>query len=262
MTHRLHLDQNARAEDLHALALTWYPEATLNGTTLRLTDSCTITFDELAESWELAVPKQRDTADAPEVPDGYGLDKAFPEGAPIDDERDVLDFALGAVRRLGGTLVTDTCHELSPHPFMLPDLTVVSPYQLSPDQTLEVVRDIVPEAELAPTADESTPSDAPYALVLPIFSEAELQVQVERIEHEIPAISHVAWVQEGAVSYTVTFLPHDESRAVSDSPDPSQIKMWQEAYLGCAAIAKALHDAVGGLVLDVDEFLVDAEALF
>lgn len=258
----LTLDEKFREDDLHALAKNWYPDSTLSGNTIRLTPETTLVFNDLEKAWEINAPTQRDSAPGLVVDDGFGLEAAFPDGSPIDEERDVLEFALGAVRRLGGALVTDTGHTLAPHPYMLPDLTVVSPYELSPEQALEVVRAIVPEARIAGDEDADTPTASPYALSLPIFPNAELEVRVERLEHDIPSISHVTWVQDGAVSYTVLYQPHDESSAASTNPDKAQLKQWREAYLGCSAIAKALHTAAGGFVLDIDDFLVDPESLF
>lgn len=275
MTHHLHLDSDIRDEDLCGLARNWYPEATREERTIRVSDSAALVFNELDEAWELQVEPHREQSDsASQIPDSYGLTSAFPDGLPVGEERDLLEFALSAARRLGGTVATDTGHELRPHVLMMPNLTIISPYEMNSAQALEVVREIVPEATLAVAGGDSSlqpgessespdgPQSTPFALALPVFPEADLEVRVERLEHEIPALAHVQWVREGAVSYAVMFQPHDESRAVSTTPDQAQITQWREAYLGCSAIAKSLHDAVGGFIVDIDDFLVEPEALF
>lgn len=267
MTHHLHLDSDISEEDLYTLARNWYPEATRDEHTIRISETAALAFDELQEAWALQVEAHRDDPSASQIPDNYGLAAAFPQGLPGGEERDVLEFALSAARRLGGTVTTDTGHELRPHVLMMPNLTIVSPYELDSAQALEVVREIVPEARLAEAAPGGgeggqAAQEASFALTLPIFPEAGLQVKVGRLEHEIPALDHVQWVREGAVCYAIMFESHEESDAVASTPDQAQVKQWREAYLGCSAIAKSLHDTVGGFIMDIDQFLVDPDSLF
>lgn len=257
MSHRLRLDESAGADDLFALVLNRYPDATRDGEAIRISDTTRFAPAPHGSEWEIHTPKQREQDFAPALADGYGLNRAFADGIPVGEEREVLEFLLGAVRRIGGVLITDSHFELSPHQFMLPDLRVVAPYELRPEQCLEIVREIVKEARI-----EGEPDGAPYAITLPIFPDADLEVRVLELDHEIPAIAHVQWVKDGAAVYHVLFQPHDEDIAVADTPDPAQVKKWREAYLGCSAIAKSLHDVTGGFILDIEGFLVNPDDLF
>lgn len=192
-----------------------------------------------------------------EVPDGFGFDTAFPNGVPAGEEREILEFALNAVRRLGGKVVTDTGHELAPHQFMQPSLHVIAAYELAPKDLLEIVQKIVKESELVGEAE-----GFPYMISAPIFAHADLVVEATTLEEDIPAIEHVEWVKEGAALYTVAYRPDDPSSLVAENPEKPQIREWREAYLGCSAVARAIWDETGGFVLDYENFLVNPNELF
>ena len=192
-----------------------------------------------------------------EIPDGFGFDTAFPNGVPAGEEREILEFALNAVRRLGGKVVTDTGHELAPHQFMQPSLHVIAAYELAPKDLLEIVQKIVKESELVGEAE-----GFPYMISAPIFAHADLVVEATTLEEDIPAIEHVEWVKEGAALYTVAYRPDDPSSLVAENPEKPQIREWREAYLGCSAVARAIWDETGGFVLDYENFLVNPNELF
>ena len=142
---------------------------------------------------------------------------------------------------------------------MLPDLRVVSPYALSAEQALEVVQDIVRESRVDGSEQQSA-AGLPYAIVMPIFPDADLRVRVEKYADDLPALAHVQWVKDAAVNYVVQFEPHGECGSFSHN-DPAQVKKWREAYLGCSAIAKSMHQVVGGFVVDPEGFLIDPDDL-
>lgn len=256
MTHTLVLDQSYGLDDLFALALNRYPLARKKKKTIRVSDTTTLVWHPSKNEASIEVPMHRESGPA-EIPDGYGFDSAFPNGVPAGEEREILEFALNAVRRLGGKLVTDTGHELSPHQFMQPGLMVVAAYELAPKDLLEIVHTIVKEAEIV-----GEPQGFPYELSAPIFAHADLVVEATTLEEDIPAIEHVEWVKEGAALYTVVYRPDDLSTLVSEKPEPSQVREWREAYLGCSAVARAIWDETGGFILDHENYLVEPNELF
>lgn len=260
MTHTLHLPETVELDDLLALVQNWFPEASRKGKSIHITDGVTFAWDKKAHTAAIEVPRERDTEPADELSDGYGVNTAFAEGVPVGVERDIVELALGIVRRLGGHLETDSGHSLQPHQFMLPDLQVVAAHALSAEQLLEIVREIVKESEIENGV--ATETGLPYSIILPVMQDADLRVIAEPLEYDIPAISHVDWVKKGACSYQVMYEPHDQDSAVSENPDKAQIRAWREAYLGCSAIAKAVHNVTGGFILDLDGFLVNADELF
>lgn len=256
MTHTLVLDSSYGLDDLFALALNRYPLARKKKKTIRVSDTTSLVWHPSKNEASIEVPMHRESEPS-DIPDGYGFDTAFPNGVPAGEEREILEFALNAVRRLGGKLVTDTGHELSPHQFMQPGLMVVAAYELAPKDLLEIVHTIVKEAEIV---DE--PEGFPYALSAPIFAHADLVVEASTLEEDIPAIEHVEWVKEGAALYTVVYRPDDLSTLVSEKPEPSQVREWREAYLGCSAVARAIWDETGGFILDHENYLVEPNELF
>ncbi|MDU0938498.1 MAG: hypothetical protein E7A88_08210, partial [Dermabacter sp.] len=147
MTHTLVLDRSYGLDDLFALTLNRYPLARKKKKTIRVSDTTSLVWNPSANEATIEVPMHRDGGPS-EIPDGFGFDTAFPNGVPAGEEREILEFALNAVRRLGGKVVTDTGHELAPHQFMQPSLHVIAAYELAPKDLLEIVQKIVKESEL------------------------------------------------------------------------------------------------------------------
>lgn len=256
MTHTLVLDRSYGLDDLFALTLNRYPLARKKKKTIRVSDTTSLVWNPSANEATIEVPMHRDGGPS-EIPDGFGFDTAFPNGVPAGEEREILEFALNAVRRLGGKVVTDTGHELAPHQFMQPSLHVIAAYELAPKDLLEIVQKIVKESGLV-----GEPEGFPYMISAPIFAHADLVVEATTLEEDIPAIEHVEWVKEGAALYTVAYRPDDPSSLVAENPEKPQIREWREAYLGCSAVARAIWDETGGFVLDYENFLVNPNELF
>ena len=254
MNHRLILDESVSFDDLLTFAKNKYPNAVRKGKNLNLTDEITLGGDRNKSSFLIKVPRQRGISS--DSVDRYGLQQVFGAEVPTGVEGEALAFALSVVRRSGGKLVTDSGVELTPNHFTLPDVQIVSPYELSPQQLLEVVQELIKETRII----ENSADAASYTLELPLFGDSKIQVEVERLNTEIPAISQVEWVRAGAVSYRVEYIP-GASSADPNNHDAHKAEI-REAYLGCSAVAKSIHRVVGGFVLDTEGFLISENDLF
>lgn len=254
MNHRLILDENLSFDDLVNLAQNRFPNATRRGKNLNLTEEIILGGDRSKGTFIFKVPKQRAVSNL--GTDLYGLKKAFGAEVPVGSEAVALQFALAAARRIGGKVITDSGVELAPSFYSVPDIQIISPYELSGKQLLEVVQELIKETRLAGEVATSSP----YSLEIPLFGEAKIQIRVERLNHEIPAISHVKWVREGAVSYRINYLP--EAETFANKMADLQKAEAREAYLGCSVVAKQIHQTVGGFILDSEGYLISEKDLF
>ncbi len=260
MSHRLDVEQPATVDDVFALVTNRYPDAQRDGGSIRVTPRTTFAAGTRQGVWMINAPVEREQGRAPQIDDPYGVSRAFPDGLPTGEELDMVHLALSIARRLGGEVETDTGVVLAPHQFISTDLEVVSPYALTQAECLQVVRELIREArpeEAANTGNEF----APYHITAEIFPNAGLDVTFSRLVHPVEAINHVDWVQRGAFSYTVQLVLHDPSQSPGEKPNDAAMRLLREAFLGCAAVAKRIHLAVGGFVLDSEGFLVSPEDL-
>lgn len=260
MSHRLDVDKPATVGDVFALVTNLYPDAQRDGSSIRVTDRTTFAAGSEEGVWLINTPVERESGAAPQIDDPYGINRAFADGLPMGEELDMVHLALSIARRLGGDLEADTGVVLTPHPFITTDLEVISPYALTQDECLDVVRELIREARPEETAD-SEEEFAPYHITAEIFPDADLDVTFSRLDHPVDAIHHVDWVQRGAFSYTVELVMHDPSQTPGERPGEAAMHLRREAFLGCAAVAKKIHLAVGGFVLDAEGFLVSPDDL-
>lgn len=105
------------------------------------------------QAFVIEAPVERGEAPWPGGGDRTGFGRAFPHGLPVRDEQRVLDWALAAARRLGGTLRVVAEPDgpgvvLTPDPAAAVDLTVWSHLWLEPDAALVVMRRAIPRARL------------------------------------------------------------------------------------------------------------------
>lgn len=193
-----------------------------------------------------------------------------------------------------------TRSRLVPDPSVDTDLTLVSDVWLTPQAALALARQVHPHAELGATGFEwdgpppsaSSASTSPastggvdhdaldetdlralaappplegYAVVLPVAAEdpvaGTVAVEVTGIATPPPALRRLAWLAGGGVQYALRWYPFDDEAAHRERPSAAVRLARREAAALVVALARALHPAVGGEVLDQPGFPVDVRDL-
>ncbi|MCV2392986.1 hypothetical protein OEB99_01575 [Actinotalea sp. M2MS4P-6] len=242
-------------------------------------------------------PRERGDEAWPGSADRDGIARAFPAGLPVRDEGRVIVWLVAAARRLGGAVrVAGSGAVLVPDPAAAVDLTVWSDIWLDPDAGLSVARTAVPRARLDAevpwegppqgtgivaaygaedmdpidravlhTAAEAydmavlesgVPRDA-YGMLADLDHDGMLAVTVSG-ETEVPTVlADVPWAKRGAIAYRVSWEPESlEELGMEHPPVEHRVARGRAAPL-VAALARALHGAVGGEITDMMGFVVD-----
>lgn len=99
-----------------------------------------------------------------------------------------------------------------------------------------------------------------YAHVAPAPG-GQLEVGVAGDEHTPPVLRALPWARGGVISYEVRWRPDDPQVALGPRP-PLALRRHRDAARGLVEqVTVALHEAIGGEVVDDDAFLVAAETL-
>ncbi|GMA32742.1 hypothetical protein [Litorihabitans aurantiacus] len=209
------------------------------------------------------------SAPAPALAGGYGdLLDAFGLTHPEGLERQVLDVVHACARRLAGAVRTSTGVLLEPHPDSAVDLVVHAPTWLDPEALAHVLEPALPGLELMPGADAAAAEghhlDGYGASWTDVRTSndgeddgaAHLAIDVEAAEVLPPALRTAAWTSGGVLSYAVRWAEHDRTPTARAG---LRRRAGIRARIGRAALA--LHEAVGGAILDEDGFLVAPEQL-
>lgn len=212
-------------------------------------------------AWVIDVEPER-SAPAPEIEGGYGeLLDAFGANHPIGVERQVLDVALACARRLAAALRTDGGVLLEPDPASAVDLSVYSPTWLEPDALHQVLVGRLPGLELMPGVDPVAHSrlDGYGAAWYPEGAHGCLVLlEVEAVELLPAALASLGWTASGVIAYHARWVTEVPER----EPDTrAGLRHRQHVSGAVAQAALALHEAVGGVILDEDGFLVLPEQL-
>ena len=247
MNHRLYLNKGASIEQLQKFAENKFLGSFISGENLILDNEISLLKAD-ANSYIIDAPKQREIA---EGFDPYGFRRAFGQMVPAGAEARALLFALAVVRRIGGKVITAEEIELQPDHFTLPGVWIVSPYELSAEQLLQVVSELIKETRLVENAGIQR-------LEVPLLEDSKIEVKARRLTEDILAIAHVEWVKAGAVVYEVNYLPRLSEFGFANIHNNES----REAYLGCSAIGKAIHQVVGGFILDSEGYLISENDLF
>ncbi|CAM4142235.1 hypothetical protein [Helcobacillus massiliensis] len=228
MSHRLLADDPIDLDAVHSLVRSRYPEATHNLDTIEIGQGASLTS---AGERELTL----------EPGDAEGME----------------DLIVAIARRIGGKAELEGGHEIEPSRFDVPALDVISPYALEEDDTLAVVKGLIREAVL----DEGPHANgAAHQISAAVFPFADVIVRARPLfDGEVMTVAHVDWVKEGAVRYHVSLTQRPDREEGQGLDDAARRRMEREAYLACAAVAKQLHEKVGGFIVDGDGFLVNPD---
>lgn len=186
---------------------------------------------------------------------------------------------------------------LTPEPAAAVDLTVWSDLWLDPDAALAVMRQAVPRATLnlpsgrwfgppagigekpAPGAEVLTPDQraalhaaadefdrqamtepepmTAYGAIADLELDGMLALEISGETTLPPVIGSLGWAANGAVAYRVRWEPADLEDAEQERPSPMHRVARGRAAPLVVAVARAVHEAVGGEVTDAMDFVVD-----
>lgn len=207
------------------------------------------------------VAPDRSPLPAPPLPLGYGaLLEAFGAHHPRGVEKQVLDVAHACARRLGGALRTTSGAVLVPDPASAVDHSVHAPVWLEPEALRHVLADALPGLQLqvdhpeGPVAGE----DGTYLANCDLDDGDRVLLEVFPAERLRPALRFAPWAAEGVISYALHYSPAQVHREVRTR---AETRRRDAARVTIERAVLALHEAVGGEILDEDGLLVEPEQL-
>lgn len=228
-----------------------------------------------AAAYVLEAPEERGAPVPPALRGRGDLLDAFADGEPTGRERELLELGLALARRLGGALLSSTNMLLIPPP--QPDLLLYSEVWLHPDALVHVLAPHLPGVALPaePEPAGELPGDAVTGASLlqederlwlhaeaDAFDEAALdQPDVTESYGVLATEPEAVWsvAVEAAVNVPVVLAGQLPGGAIVYELRcyPSGQDHPRNAVERLDAATRALLDAVGGLVVDDDGFLVD-----
>jgi hypothetical protein len=249
----------------------------------------------LNQAWMATTLTERGDKPFPGSLDPTGISRAFTDGLPVREERRVVDFLVAAARRLGGVVrFHGSGLMVAPVPDGALDLTLYSPLWLEPEAALATARSVVPHFELAINWHDYVPVGQAAVQVegldLPADRRSELHEQADRRDHEALAqapsldryaltadlgpagnvaleicgidqppggLRNLPWAAEGAVVYTVRWIPADPRHLLMEFPPADHCRTRSQVANLLASLARVIHQTVGGEVLDADGFPID-----
>jgi hypothetical protein len=248
----------------------------------------------LNQAWMATTLTERGDRPFPGALDPTGVSRAFPRGLPVREERRVVDFLVAAARRLGGVVrFHDSGLMVAPVPDGALDLSVYSPLWLEPEAALATARSVVPRFELAinwhdfappgPGAapeedydlaearrelreradqrDQAAMAEPPsldrYALAADLGPAGSLVIEISGVDQPPGALRALPWATEGAVAYTVRWVPVDPKNLLMEFPPADHCRTRSQMASLLAALAHVVYQTIGGEVLDADGFPID-----
>lgn len=286
--HLLALPAGSAHDDVVALVVTRRPHATREGPGRLRLSRHSLLLGPLADAsvdglgpghivYALDAPVEREPPIPFPVPDPDGMLRAFPGGLPTRDEGRQLDLIRSIARRMGGAVrVAGTGRVLRPDPDTAIDLIVHSPYWLTPETLLPVVRRTLTHAELAVAGTTwDGPSDAFDAAALARPDELDgyaisalldarlgrITVGVQAEELVNPALAGLDWPQRGVASYAVRWVADDPADRRPERPGAEFRQLRARIRWLVGRVARTVVEAASGVVLDEDGFYVDRYTL-
>ncbi|PPK98023.1 hypothetical protein CLV92_102175 [Kineococcus xinjiangensis] len=222
----------------------------------------------------LAVPPQRE-ATHPLGPDRDGLHRAFPAGLPTGSEAEGLRLLLGLARRFGGAVrIAGSGEVLEPDPLRAVDHLVRTTTWLEPEDLLEALGDLLPDAEAARSgdleelvdggpvpldvdhlvdlgdadADAGGPVPEPYVVSAALDGIDVLLLVHPEEEMTVPAPADAATT----TTYEVRWDSTDGGARLAEEPDERHRAERARAQAVVARVSAAVLDRTGGIILDED----------
>lgn len=96
-----------------------------------------------------------------------------------------------------------------------------------------------------------------YAAIVALPDGGDVDVLVHVDEQPPPALRHLSWAQGPVVVYEVRWACADPEQAERETPTPEHVLARERAVPVVSVVTRAVVEAVGGVILDEDGFLVD-----
>lgn len=218
--------------------------------------------------FSLQSPRERGEPPFLGLGDRTGIARACPNGLPIRDEERVLNWAVAAARRLGGTVrIAPSGTILRPDMESSVDLTILSSVWLDPPAARKVVSSALPHAafhqpDLAKVIDPPStqaPSEK-YGLGADLEADGRVDVLIGLAEG-IPPAWQPLWKGRTPISYEVCWTPLELAELEMEDPPLYTKSARRRAFDLVARTTSLLHGATGGQIVDDDWFLVAPEEL-
>ncbi|QIK84579.1 hypothetical protein [Sanguibacter sp. HDW7] len=100
-----------------------------------------------------------------------------------------------------------------------------------------------------------------YALHLDLGDDGLVAVEIGGEESPPTSVTRNGWAADGVVAYRVRWFPIDDLELLEENPDPGHRIARTRAAERMGQLARALHDAVGGVVTDAADLPVHPEDL-
>lgn len=260
----------------------------------RLTGGIALRDGQLV-GYTVTTPQERGDPPYRGLPDRDGLTRAFPEGLPIREEARVVNWLLAVARRLGGAVRTvPRGVVLAPSFDSYVDLTVVSDVWLYPDAALSVLSGVLPHAALilpgewqgpqvrpgpaytdglelldaetrrqiheraaafdAMAMAQDEPTDV-YSLGSDLGADGRMDVEVS-VAEDLPPVVANRYLRSTPVQYVVRWTPVRPDDLDIEHPPLDFVVARRRAVEIAQRVARAMQNAVGGSVFDMDGFPV------
>ncbi|MDR2565179.1 MAG: hypothetical protein LBC97_03795 [Bifidobacteriaceae bacterium] len=115
--------------------------------------------------------------------------------------------------------------------------------------------------ERADRRDQAALAEPPsldrYALAADLGPAGGLVIEIAGVDPPPLALRGVAWAAEGAVAYTVRWIPDEPKHLLMEFPPADHCRTRSQMANLLASLARVIHHTVGGEVLDADAFPID-----
>ncbi|MDR0594603.1 MAG: hypothetical protein LBG60_15415 [Bifidobacteriaceae bacterium] len=132
------------------------------------------------------------------------------------------------------------------------------PDRPSPERAAELRR-LAGERDQAALA--APPTLDRYALSVDLGPAGTLLLEICGVDSPPGALRQVPWAAQGAVAYTIRWVPVDPRHLAMEFPPADHCRTRSQMAALLAALARVVYQTVGGEVLDADAFPIDPTSL-
>lgn len=100
-----------------------------------------------------------------------------------------------------------------------------------------------------------------YSINVDLGFDGMVSVEVQGQDEVPPPLRYVSWAQDGTITYTISWAPEDLEELGKERPSIEYRAARKHAAGVVLKLMHELHVAVGGMIVDQDEFLIDPREL-